>query len=93
MLNNIPKDILAGIEYLIACFPCNSLFTSTPPSQERLQVVLNILNQCKQEEISNRNVYLNLAGMDQTDLLPEEVLAGIATLLSRQVGFSCFIFI
>ena len=84
IFNTIPKDILAGVEYLIACLPCNSLFTSTPPTQERLCTVLDTLKQWNKES-SSGEVFLSLNAMDQADLLPEEVLAGISTLLSQRV--------
>lgn len=84
------KIFLLELNILLRVFRATLSLTSKPPSQERLHIVLNTLNQCKQEEISNRKVYLNLAAMDQADFLPEEVLAAVATLLSRQVYFISF---
>lgn len=85
LLQTIPRDILAGIEYLITCLPCNPLFTYSPPSVERLSVVLSELRAFNKEEPADECVFVNLSAIEQSDLLPEEVLAGVSSILTHRV--------
>ena len=84
-IHTIPRDILAGIEYLITCLPCNPLFTYASPSAGRLSVVLSELRAFNKEQPADECVFVNLSAIDQADLLPEEVLAGVASILSHRV--------
>ena len=84
-IRTIPRDILAGIEYLITCLPCNPLFAYAPPSAGRLSVVLSELSAFNKEQPAEECVFVNLSAIDQADLLPEEVLAGVASILSHRV--------
>lgn len=80
--DNVPKSVIAGIEYLVQCLPCNPLFNSPPVEISRAIQVTSHLSQFDHAGDSSGR----LLNLDSFDYHPEEVVAGLKLILNRMVG-------
>ena len=73
--------MIAGIEYLVQCLPCNPLFSSPPVEVSRaIQVASHLSRYDHASDGSGR-----LLNLDSFDYHPEEVVAGLKLILNRMV--------
>lgn len=78
----MPKSLIAGIEYLVQCLPCNYLFNSPPVEISRaVQVASHLSRYDHASDIQGR-----LLNLDSFDYHPEEVVAGLKLILDRMVS-------
>ena len=81
---HVSSELLVGIEYLLTCLPCNSLFVSRQSiSSERKTYIMNQFHQFS--HISSKHSFLNLESIQKADLQPEEIIEGISSILQSSV--------